>query len=126
MPECDMLNVKIKASTNNEEKTDLKQQHDIHLRNAELARSLQEDQERASRNSVKYFAFAFDLQKALSYPKLPVSITYYKRNMHVLNLVFHNFHSDNVDMYVWEEYTASRGSQEVESYFRKHFNNITT
>jgi hypothetical protein len=71
---CDMLNLKIKASTNNEEKTDLKQ-HDIHLRDDELARrSLQEDQERASRNPDEYFAFTFDLQKALPYPKLSVSM----------------------------------------------------
>jgi hypothetical protein len=57
-----MRNLKIKSSTNNEEKPDLKQDHDIHLRNAELStRYLQGDQERASRNPDEYFAFAFDL-----------------------------------------------------------------
>jgi hypothetical protein len=87
---CDMLNPKIKASINNEEKTDLKQQHDIHLRNAELARnSLQDDKERASRNPDEYFAFAFNLQKkALSYPKLSVSIAYYKQNVYVFKFRF--------------------------------------
>jgi hypothetical protein len=115
----------MKASTNNEEKTDLKQQHEIHLRNAKLARrSLQEDQERASRNPDEYSAF--NLQKALSYPKLSVSIAYYTQNMYVLNLGFHNFHNDNVDMYIWEETTATRGSQQVAPCCTKHLKNVTT
>lgn len=43
---CDMLNLQIKAHTNNEENTGLKQQHCIHLRDAKLAiRLLEEDQE---------------------------------------------------------------------------------
>jgi hypothetical protein len=40
--------------------------------------------------------------------------------MYVLNLGFHNFHNDNVDMFVWEETTASRASQEVAFCFIKH------
>jgi hypothetical protein len=119
-----MLNLKIKSSTNNEEKTDLKQ-HDIHLRDAELARrSLQEDQEKASRNPDGNFSF--DLQKALSYPKLSVSIAYYKQNMYSLNLGFNDFHNDDVDIQVWEETIPSRGSQEVASCCIKHLKNVTT
>lgn len=56
------------ASTHREE-------HSIHLSNAELARKcLKEDQNLASKNSDNYFAFSFDLQKALPYPKLSVSV----------------------------------------------------
>jgi hypothetical protein len=72
-----MLKLKIKASTNNEQKNiDLKQQHYIYVRNAESARSLQENQERASRNPDEYFAFGFNLEKQLPYPKLSVCNAY--------------------------------------------------
>jgi len=54
------------------------------LKNAELARkALQEDKILASKNPDKYFAFSFDLQKALPYPKLSVSIAYHKRNIYM-------------------------------------------
>nr|XP_012148112.1 PREDICTED: uncharacterized protein LOC105663491 [Megachile rotundata] len=124
---CDFLNMKIKTTTDDEEKTILVQKHDVHLQDAELARkALQEDKILASKNPDKYFAFSFDLQKALPYPKLSVSIAYYKRNMYVLNEGFHNFHDNKVNMYVWDETIASRGSQEVASCCLRHLENVTT
>ena len=80
------------------------EEHDVHLRLTESTRnSLKEDQDQVSRNSDYYFSFAFDLQKALPYPKLTTSVAYYKRNMYVLNLGIHNFHNDDIYMYVWDE-----------------------
>jgi len=103
------LDMKIQTTTDDEEKTTLVQSHDVHLKNAELARkTLQEDKILTSKNPDKYFAFSFDLQKALPYPKLSVSITYYKQNMYVLNEGFHNFYDNKLNMYVWDETTASR------------------
>ena len=68
---CDLLNIKIKASNDDEEKKKLTEEHDVHLRLAESARnSLKEDREQVSRNSDYYFSFSFDLQKALPYPQL--------------------------------------------------------
>ena len=85
--------MKIQTTNSDEEKATLVQRHDIHLKNAELARkALQEDKILATENPERYFTFSFDLQKALSYPKLSVSIAYYKWNMYVLNEGFHNFH----------------------------------
>ena len=90
---CDFFNMKIQTTNSDEEKATLVQRHDIHLKNAELARkALQEDKILATENPERYFTFSFDLQKALSYPKLSVSIAYYKWNMYVLNEGFHNFH----------------------------------
>ncbi|XP_072763725.1 uncharacterized protein [Anoplolepis gracilipes] len=124
---CDFLNMKIKTTTDDEEKTILVERHDVHLQNAELARkALQEDKILASENPDTYFAFSFDLQKALPYPKLSVSIAYYKRNMYVLNEGFHNFHDNKINMYVWDETVASRGSQEVASCCLKHLENVST
>ena len=54
---CDFFNMKIQTSNSNEEK-------------AKLARkALQEDKILATENSERYYAFSFDLQKALPYPK---------------------------------------------------------
>lgn len=122
---CDLLNIKIKASNNEEEKNKLTEEHDVHLRLAESARnSLKQAQEQVSRNSDYYFAFSFDLQKALPYPKLTTSVAYYKRNMYILNFGIHNFHNNNVDMYVWDETIASRGAQEVVSCILKHIKKL--
>lgn len=46
--------------------------------------------------------------------------------MYVYNLGFHNFHDDNVKLYVWDETTASRGAQEVASCILVHMQDITT
>ena len=85
----------------------------VHLKNAELAnKTLQEDKILTWKNLDKYFAFSLDLQKVLAYPKWSVSIAYYKRNMYCnnyLNEGFHNFHNNKINMYVWDESTASRG-----------------
>lgn len=59
------------------------------------------------------YGFSFELQKAVPYRKLSVSLGYYKRNIYVYNLGFHNFCKDNVKVYVWDETTSSRGAQEV-------------
>ncbi|KAI4482021.1 hypothetical protein M0804_009040 [Polistes exclamans] len=112
------------SSNNDEEKNKLTEEHDVHLRLAESARnSLKQAQEQVSRNS-DYFAFSFDLQKALPYPKLTTAVAYYKRNMYILNFGIHNFHNDNVYMYVWDETIASRGAQEVVSCILKHIKNL--
>jgi hypothetical protein len=46
--------------------------------------------------------------------------------MYVLNLGFHNFHNNDIDMYLWDETIASRGSLEVASCCIKHLKNVTT
>ena len=61
--------MKIQTTNSDEEKATLVQRHDVHLKNAELARkALQEDKILATENPERYFAFSFDLQKALPYP----------------------------------------------------------
>ena len=73
------------------------EEHNIYLRCAELARkSLKQDQDFARNNLDVYFAFSFDLEKALPFPKLSISIAYHKRNMYILNLGCHNFHDNEI------------------------------
>ena len=101
--------------------------HNSHLNSTEQARKiLSDDIQRAKDNPSEYYGFTFDLQKALAYPKLSVSVACYKRNMFVYNLRFHNFHNENAKMYVWDETIASSGSQEIASCILKHIQDITT
>ncbi|KAF8783392.1 hypothetical protein HNY73_013557 [Argiope bruennichi] len=124
---CDMLNMKIKISCNIQEQQNLREQYEMHLINSEMARkSLHEDRNMVANNPENYFAFSFDLQKTLPYPKLTVTMAYYKRNMYVLNQGFHNFHNDEINMYVWDDTIAYRGAQEVASCCLKHLQTVTT
>uniref|UniRef100_A0A1B0BZH4 Uncharacterized protein n=1 Tax=Glossina palpalis gambiensis TaxID=67801 RepID=A0A1B0BZH4_9MUSC len=125
--ECDSLKQNIEASSNEDEKLHLMEIHDSHLNSAEQAsKSLTDDIRKAKDNPSEYYGFTFDLKKALSYPKLSVTAAYYKRNMYVYILGFHNFHNENAKMYTWDETIASRGSQEVASCILKHIRDITT
>lgn len=64
----------------------------------------------------------FDLQKALSFPKLSTSVAYYKRNLYVYTLGVHVLNDKKAYMYVWPETEGPRGSQEISSCLTKHLN----
>lgn len=117
---CDSLKIKIDATDDEEEKTALIKQKDDHLLEAEKTRNcLKEDGNKAKSNS-HYYTITFDFEKALRFPILTVSETYYKRNMYVYNLGCHELHTGKGFMYVWDETIASRGAQEVSSCVVKH------
>ncbi|CAG9822849.1 unnamed protein product [Phaedon cochleariae] len=61
----------------------------------------------------------FDLEKTHSLPRLPTSIVYYKRQLNLFNQGIHCGSSGKGFFYVWLEYEASRGTQEVGSCLRK-------
>ena len=44
--------------------------------------------------------------------------------MYILNIVYHNFHDNEVFTNAWDETVALRGSQEVASCILKHLQNI--
>lgn len=117
---CDAFKLKISTLDNQEEKRTLELEHQLHLRKAEAARESMKRDAVRSRNDDTFYAFTFDLQKALPFPILTTSVAYYKRNMYVYNLGCHELRRDLGFMYVWDETIASRGSQEVGSCVMKH------
>lgn len=119
---CDLLKGKLDCVTDEQQRQDLKTQHELHLRKAEKARqNLTDDRALCIIEKGKVYGFTFDLEKALPYPTLTCSIAYYKRNMYVYNLGIHELgEEENSFMYVWDETTASRGAQEIGSCIRKH------
>lgn len=99
-------------------KNKLREEHDVHLRLAESARkSLTQDQEKYHVIQIMISLFRSTCKK---HYRIPSSVAYYKHNMYVINLGTHNFHNDNVNMYVWDKTFAPRGAQEIVLCILKH------
>jgi len=121
---CDEYKVKLDASGDQEAIQNLKDEHALHLLNAEEARnSMKEDAEKA-KCSDNVYVCSIDLQKALPFPILTVSDAYYKRNMYCYNLGIHDLRENIGFFYVWDETIASRGSQEIASCLIKHIKTV--
>jgi hypothetical protein len=89
-----MLNLKIKASSGNEEITDLNQQHCIHLRNTKLAISLLREVQECEMQTPINILLSLLLYKE-QHPIPSFQFSFHIRSgiaMYVLNLSFHNFH----------------------------------
>lgn len=120
---CDSFKNKLLNINNEEEKRNLQAMHELHLRKAEAARTAQANDATLSKNDSNVYAFTFDLEKALPFPKLTTGIAYYKRNMYLYNLGIHELNNNVGFMYTWDETLASRGSQEISSCVTKHLLN---
>lgn len=77
--------------------------------------------EYASNPENKTEVYTFDLQRALEMPVLQTSEVYYMRQLWLYNLGIYDEVRKTAYMYVWNESTASRGSQEIASCLFKHF-----
>ena len=56
------------------EKRQLKLKRYLHLRSAEMARKCLGDQKKVAENPDEYFAFSFDFQKALRFPRTLITL----------------------------------------------------
>lgn len=99
----------------------LENDHELHLRKADKARKLMNDDKELSKTDESLYVCSVDMQKALPFPILTVSDAYYKRNMYSYNVGVHEFKNETAYCYVWDETRASRGSQEISSCLKKHF-----
>lgn len=119
---CDEYKIQVSnLSLADEEKLNIENKHQLHLRKAEKARDvMKQDSEYAKNPENKMYVCSVDLQKALPFPVLSVSDAYYKRNMYAYNLGIHDLAKDFGYFYVWDETLASRGSQEIACCLLKH------
>lgn len=125
---CDNFDVKIRATEVEDEKKTLLTEKELHLRKAEAARSGRQTDATNGKSDNDLTVIAFDLMKTLPTPRLTTGVAYYKRQLWTYLLGIHNLATDDVVMFLWDESTASRGSQEVGScilYYVKHFVNTT-
>lgn len=115
---CDKLQQFIRMEENPVRKNRYEIQKELHLRAAEKARAcLKEDKTSADDTC---YVMTFDLEKALSFPKLTTSTAYYKRNMYVYNFGCHSFNTKNGHMFMWDETEGGRGVQELATCIVRH------
>lgn len=117
---CDLLRVKINATSSDDLKRKLSEELEIHQALGErLQNEMKRDIELAKTDS-SIQVMVYDLQKVLIIPKAPSSMLYYTRNFNIYNLNIHE--NGNGNFYVWTEVDASRGSREIASCIIKHLN----
>lgn len=120
---CDKVEALLQSETTNTIKRESlskeKQQH-LHL----VERSKQtfnNTVEHSQSASSKVEVLVFDLQRALEIPLISTGEAFYKRQLYCYNLCIFDEKRKIGYMYFWNESIASRGSQEVSSCLKKHF-----
>ena len=90
-------------------------QWDLHKRKAERAFHQLREDTTSSKASPDLDTITFDLQQTLPTPSLTTNVVFYKRQLWTYNLGIHSCKDGSATMHMWDESTASRGSEEVGS-----------
>lgn len=116
---CDAFNIKIKASTG-EEQVKLIEEKMKHLKRADDLRNNMNKDLMQAKTDENFECLTFDLEKTLPLPRIPTSIIFYKRQLWLYNCGIHSGSDNNGHCYVWIEGEAGRGAQEVGSCLIKY------
>lgn len=99
------------AYENAENKQNLQQKYDQHLREKELSRQeKQRDKDIASETNI---VAVYDLQAVLPVPKGDVSVFYYKSKLNCFNFTISDLVSKKTESFFWHEGVGNRGSDEI-------------
>lgn len=120
---CDKLHALVQSeATYTVKKDQLLKQKQQHLNAVKRSRDTFCDIVKHSQSeSSKVEVLVFDLQRALEIPSISTSEAFYRRQLWVYNLCIYDEKRKIGYMYIWDESIASRGSQEVSSCLKKHF-----
>lgn len=124
---CDKINAELynlKQNGETDKIANVENQKKLHEIRAKSAQSLLKNIATDSDNSL--LAICFDLQKTLPTPKITSNIQYYKRKLWTYNFCVHDIKTGRAQMYVWDEQTAKRGSNEISSCLSHFFQNVNT
>ena len=110
---CDSCH-KYENSTS-DEKLELEEDHQEHIRNKNLGRELKNDDKEKALSNSNFCAATFDLQQVLSAPKSDVGLAYYKLKLATYNFTVFNLASKDCFCYMWHECIAKRGASEIGS-----------
>ncbi|KAH9641860.1 hypothetical protein HF086_011610 [Spodoptera exigua] len=87
-----------------------------HIQNKNVARSLKaEDKHHSTNSPANIGAATFDFQKILNSPHGEVNSFYYMRKLSIYNFTVFDMGLKKAICYMWDETTARRGSNEVDS-----------
>ena len=91
-------------------------EYDIHKDKAEVAKAAMKEGEDPTKWDPEQWVFiCMDLQQTMQCPKTAQGTAYYKRKVNVYNFCIYDIQTKESYMFVWEEYTARRGSVEIYS-----------
>ena len=117
---CDAFNVSVNAGEDPEKKQALTAEWELHKCKAERAyHQLQEDTA-SCKASCDVDMITFDLEQTLPTPSLTTNVVFYKTQLWTYNLGIHSCKDGRATMHMWDESTASRGSEEVGSCLMKY------
>ena len=122
---CDTLKIRIDSEEDEEKKSQLRLEQELHHRKAKAFQDYMKEQgEQAKAGEIS--VLAFDLQQSFPTPKLSCGPACYKRKIWTLNEGVHNLGTDTGYMYVWSEDEGNRGSDEVGSILLNHLQSMDT
>ncbi|KAJ8868019.1 hypothetical protein PR048_031828 [Dryococelus australis] len=107
---CDKFNYFLRScDPDRKEKEEIKREKILHLHKTEHA-----NRERASIRTDTIVIVLY-LQKNVTTPRLSTNKVYYLHQLWTYNCGIHNFVTGKTHMFMWDESTAKRGSQEIGS-----------
>ena len=118
--QCDVFKAQTGSERDQVKASEIKSQHELHLRKAEMVRSNMQSHKDIGLTEPDSDAFTFDLQKVFSVPYISANEAYYCRQLSVYNLGVHSLSSGQAVMNVWDETIASRGAEEIASCLLKY------
>lgn len=91
-------------------------EYEIHMDKAETAKAAMKEGEDPTKWDPEQWVFiCMDLQQTMQCPKTTQGSGYYKRKVNLYNFCIYDIQTRESYMFVWEEYTARRGSVEIYS-----------
>lgn len=112
---CDTLQNKIDNGTDEETVENAKTQKELHLRKAELAKTVKDNDRNKFKDDPTTAVVCFDLQKTLATPSLTCKKAYYSRQLWTYNFCVHNVCTGLAHMFMWHEGQGNRGCKEIAS-----------
>ena len=118
---CDEMNATIvRLEANNEDTAGMRSELEQHLERATMVQRLLSSQaEVAPVHGMQVRVVCMDLQQTLPCPRLTAGMAYYMRKMWVYNFCIYDVTKGKASMFVWDEVTGGRGSDEVASILMK-------
>lgn len=121
---CDTLQLKIKQSDNDNDRSRFVKLKTDHVEKADKAYEHKRSDKNEAKNNDHIEAFTFDLQQCLPTPFFRTSVAFYKRQLWTFNLTVHDLKNDHSKCFMWHEAMAKRGGNEIASCVYKQLNMI--
>lgn len=112
---CDEFTIKLKDTTSLEERSQIQEEYDIHLLEAQKRYSLKHNDKEDSQGKPNEKVIMVDLQKCLPTPLLHNAQSFYSLKLWSLNYTVYDSSLKKSSCFMWDESLAGRGGNEMAS-----------